>query len=88
LMPPVLRYLQRAGYRDVFHEVGHGNGRTFPSMAPILRLDFLFLPAQYAGGLHWAYTLNSRLTHFASDHRPLVAELSLEPRHDWDECPV
>jgi endonuclease/exonuclease/phosphatase family metal-dependent hydrolase len=88
LMPPVLRYLQRAGYRDAFHEVGHGNGRTFPAIAPLLRLDFLFFPAVYAGGLRWAYALNSRLTHFASDHRPLVAELSLAPRHDWDECPV
>jgi endonuclease/exonuclease/phosphatase family metal-dependent hydrolase len=86
LLPPVLRYLQRAGYRDVFREVGHGNGRTFPSAAPIFRIDFLFLPAQYAGGLRWAYALNSRVTQFASDHRPLVAELSLAPRHDWDDC--
>jgi endonuclease/exonuclease/phosphatase family metal-dependent hydrolase len=86
LLPPVLRYLQWAGYRDVFGEVGEGNGRTFPSTAPILRLDFLFLPARYAGGLRWAYALNSRVTQAASDHRPLVAELLLPPRHEWDDC--
>jgi endonuclease/exonuclease/phosphatase family metal-dependent hydrolase len=85
LLPPVLRYLQRAGYRDVFHEVGCGNGRTFPSAAPIFRIDFLFLPAQYAGGLRWAYALNSRVTRLASDHRPLIAELSLAPNNEWDD---
>jgi endonuclease/exonuclease/phosphatase family metal-dependent hydrolase len=85
LLPPVLRYLQSAGYRDVFHEVGCGNGRTYPSAAPIFRIDFLFLPAQYAEGLHWAYAVNSRVTRFASDHRPLVAELSLGPQRNGDE---
>jgi endonuclease/exonuclease/phosphatase family metal-dependent hydrolase len=83
LLPPVLRYLQQAGYRDVFHEVGCGNGRTFPSATPIFRIDFLFLPVEYAADLRWAYALNSRVTRFASDHRPLVAELSLRPRSDW-----
>jgi endonuclease/exonuclease/phosphatase family metal-dependent hydrolase len=82
LLPPVLRYLQRAGYCDAFHEVGHGNGRTFPSTSPIFRIDFLFLPAQYASALRWAYALNSRVTHLASDHRPVVAELALTPRYD------
>jgi len=85
LLPPVLRYFQRAGYRDAFHEVGHGNGRTFPSALPILRIDFLFLPTQYASALLRAYALNSRVTHFASDHRPVVAELSATPRYDPGE---
>ncbi len=85
LLPPVLRYLHRAGYCDVFREVGQGHGRTFPAMAPVFRLDFLFLPARYVGGLRCAYALNSRVTQFASDHRPVVAELSLAPRHDWDD---
>jgi endonuclease/exonuclease/phosphatase family metal-dependent hydrolase len=85
LLPPVLRYLQRAGYRDAFHEVGHGNGRTFPSASPVFRIDFLFLPAEYASALRWAYALNSKVTHLASDHRPVVAELSLASLHDSDE---
>jgi endonuclease/exonuclease/phosphatase family metal-dependent hydrolase len=85
LLPPVLRYLQRAGYCDAFHEVGHGSGRTFPSASPIIRIDFLFLPSQYASALRWAYALNSRVTNLASDHRPVVAELLLAPRHDRDD---
>jgi endonuclease/exonuclease/phosphatase family metal-dependent hydrolase len=85
LLPPVLRYIQRAGYRDAFHEVGKGNGRTFPSASPIFRIDFLFLPAGYASALRWAYALNSKVTHLASDHRPLVAELLLAPHHDRDD---
>jgi len=85
LLPPVLRYLQRNGYSDAFHEAGRGNGRTFPSASPIFRIDFLFLPSQYASALRWAYALNSRVTQLASDHRPVVAELSLAPHHDPDE---
>jgi endonuclease/exonuclease/phosphatase family metal-dependent hydrolase len=85
LLPPVLRYLQRAGYRDAFHEVGHGSGRTFPSASPIFRIDFLFLPVLYASALRWAYALNSRVTQLASDHRPVVAELLLAPSHERND---
>lgn len=85
LLPPVLRYLQRCGYRDAFHEVGSGNGRTFLSAAPVFRIDFIFLPVEYAGALRWAYALNSRVTHLASDHWPVVAELCLAPRYDSGE---
>jgi endonuclease/exonuclease/phosphatase family metal-dependent hydrolase len=85
LSPPVLRYLQQHGYRDAFHEVGRGNGRTFPSASPVFRIDFLFLPVQYANALRWAYALNSRVTSVASDHRPVVAELSLARRDDTDD---
>jgi endonuclease/exonuclease/phosphatase family metal-dependent hydrolase len=85
LLPPVLRYLQQSGYCDAFHAVGRGNGRTFPSATPVFRIDFLFLPDRYAGALRWAYALNSRVTHLASDHRPVVAELSLAVRYDSAE---
>jgi endonuclease/exonuclease/phosphatase family metal-dependent hydrolase len=84
LLPPVLRYLRRSGYRDAFHEVGRGNGRTFPAASPVFRIDFLFLPERYAGALRRAYALNSRVTRLASDHRPVVAELCLASLHDRD----
>lgn len=74
LMPPVLRWLQKAGYQDAFHTVGQGSGRTFPSRNPLLRLDFLFFPHRWAGGLRSARTLDCDAVRQASDHRPLIVE--------------
>jgi endonuclease/exonuclease/phosphatase family metal-dependent hydrolase len=77
LLPPVLRIIQRYGYYDAFHVAGEGHGRTYPALSPVFRIDFLFLPAQCAKGLHSVRAVNSRVSQFASDHRPVVAELSL-----------
>jgi endonuclease/exonuclease/phosphatase family metal-dependent hydrolase len=74
LLPPVLRMMQRAGYQDAFHAVGEGSGRTFPSHSPLVRIDFLFLPDQYARGLRSARTVAHVSTQQASDHRPLLVE--------------
>lgn len=74
LLPPVLRALRRAGYQDAFHAVGTGPGWTFPSHSPLVRIDFLFLPARWAHGLRSACTVSSGTTHQASDHRPLLVE--------------
>jgi endonuclease/exonuclease/phosphatase family metal-dependent hydrolase len=74
LLPPVLRWLQQAGYQDAFRTVGQGGGRTFPAHAPLFRLDFLFFPRHWAGGLRSARTLDCDAVQQASDHRPLVVE--------------
>jgi endonuclease/exonuclease/phosphatase family metal-dependent hydrolase len=74
LLPPVLRMLRRAGYEDAFHAVGEGHGRTFPSHSPLVRIDFLFMPNRWSRGLRAAQALNWRVTHDASDHRPLLVE--------------
>lgn len=77
LLPPVLRMLQGAGYYDAFQLAGQGHGRTFPARSPLFRIDFLFLPAQYAGRVRAARSLNSLVSLFASDHRPVVVDLAL-----------
>jgi len=74
LLPPVLRFLEKAGYQDAFYAVGHGPGRTFPSSSPLFRIDFLFFPCRWAEGLRSAQTLNWGVTQQVSDHRPLVVE--------------
>jgi endonuclease/exonuclease/phosphatase family metal-dependent hydrolase len=79
-LPPVLRQMRRAGYQDAFHAVGTGGGRTFPSISPLFRLDFLFFPDQWARGLHSAHALDQVGIHHASDHRPVVVEWSWPER--------
>lgn len=74
LLPPVLRALRRAGYQDAFHAVGVGPAWTFPARSPLVRIDYLFLPARWAQGLRSARTLSCDMTSQASDHRPLLVE--------------
>ncbi len=74
LLPPVLRMLRSAGYQDAFHAVGKGHGRTFPSVSPVVRIDFLFFPCRWAHGLRSARTVSLDVVSVASDHRPLVIE--------------
>jgi endonuclease/exonuclease/phosphatase family metal-dependent hydrolase len=74
LLPPVLRRMRRAGYQDAFYAVGTGSGHTFPSAAPVVRFDFLFLPGYWARGLRSAHTVNQASIGKASDHRPVLAE--------------
>jgi endonuclease/exonuclease/phosphatase family metal-dependent hydrolase len=76
LLPPVLRQMRRAGYQDAFRAVGSGYGPTFPSHAPLWRLDFLFFPNFWASGLRAARTLDLVRIHHVSDHRPVVVEWS------------
>jgi len=82
LLPPVLRMLHRAGYEDAFQAVGRGHGRTFPSPAPVVRIDFLFMPKYWARGLQQAWTPDWEVAQFASDHRPVLAEWH------WPEKPA
>lgn len=77
--PPVVRMMEAAGYQDAFRTVGHGNGRTFPSVSPMVRIDYLFMPWEWACGFRAARTVDLRLTHHASDHRPLLVAW------DWPE---
>jgi endonuclease/exonuclease/phosphatase family metal-dependent hydrolase len=80
LLPPVLRMMRRAGYEDAFHAVGEGQGLTFPSRSPLVRIDFLFMPSRWARGLRSARAVDSTMTQHASDHRPLLVEWS------WSDC--
>jgi len=74
LLPPVLRQMRRAGYQDAFHMVGHGRGLTFPSEAPLWRLDFLFFSHHCAWGLRSARAWSADGIQHVSDHRPVIVE--------------
>lgn len=67
-----------AGYVDGFRalhpeDVGH----TFPTWAPHVRLDYVFLPSGNAGHLRSCQIVMSSDAKDASDHYPLLAELDV-----------
>ena len=62
----------RGNRRDVFLEKGFGIGRTYITLAPTLRIDYIFCsPALTVSQMA---TLNRRY----SDHLPVIADLRLE----------
>jgi len=76
VMAPILFLMRRAGYRDAFHVAGKGPGHTFPAASPFVRIDYLFLPYRWAGGLRVAHAVGTAAARHASDHRPVIAEWS------------
>ena len=66
---PGLVALRDAGLRDAWVECGRGDGFTFPSDAPVKRIDYLWL----AGSLQCASAAVLETT--ISDHRPLLVTL-------------
>ena len=81
LMPPILLMMRRAGYQDAFHVAGQGRGRTFPAALPLVRIDYLFLPARWATGLRSTHVPSMVSARNASDHRPVVAEWTWPEGH-------
>ena len=66
-----------AGYVDAFRHlqpdlVGH----TFPTWDPHVRLDYLFVPAACVGRVARCQVFSANTVKDASDHFPLIAELS------------
>jgi endonuclease/exonuclease/phosphatase family metal-dependent hydrolase len=62
-------------YVDAWDEAGTGDGPTFPSLDASARIDYLFVSQGVrVEGIHVA-----ELAGAASDHLPIVADLSLEP---------
>ena len=66
-----------AGYADGYRRTHPGDpGFTFPVWAPHVRLDYAFLPAAHAGRLESVEIVRHPATLTASDHFPLLAEIS------------
>ena len=67
-----------AGYVDGFRSL-HPDvaGHTFPTWDPHVRLDYVFVPTSAAARLQRCEVLDGTVARNASDHLPLLAELSL-----------
>lgn len=66
------------GYRKLFPD---DKGYTFPVWNPHVRLDYIFLPRQFAGKLLNCEIIKTPLAEKASDHFPLLFHLDL-PEND------
>lgn len=73
------RTIQRvldAGYIDAFRLLhGADMGYTFPTWAPHVRLDYLFIPAGFSSRIHSCEIVMHPAAPAASDHLPLVADV-------------
>lgn len=74
-LSPEYRYL-KARLEDAQRFVRWWPSPTYPSMFPLLRLDHIWVGQRWR--VHRAEAVESRLTRAASDHLPLLAELSLD----------
>jgi endonuclease/exonuclease/phosphatase family metal-dependent hydrolase len=66
----------KTGYVDAFARAGEGPGATFPSDAPHIRIDYVFLPEVSAGALVSCRRWEHPLAPAASDHLPVLAEFA------------
>ena len=67
----VIRRLRLLGYVDVYTRVGQGKGHSYPSSFPLARIDYMWVPAQWAWTLAQARVVDTPLTREASDHLPV-----------------
>lgn len=67
-----------AGYTDAYRELHEGaiSGFSFPTWAPHVRLDYVFLPQAFRDRLVSCEVFTHDAARDASDHFPLVAEWS------------
>jgi len=67
-----------AGYVDAYRLLhGADPGYTFPTWAPHVRLDYLFIPAGFSSRIHSCEIVTHPEAPAASDHLPLAAEVDL-----------
>ncbi len=77
--PQALPRLLKAGYVDAFLVAGQGDGRTYTTERPLLRLDYCFVDPTLQAALRAARRWDSEPARWASDHYPLVVDLTWPP---------
>ena len=74
-----IQLMRDSGYLDGYRTLHpEEKGYTFPVWDPHLRLDYLFLPEQFAGRLLQCEVVTGAAKTRASDHMPLLAEVQLD----------
>lgn len=74
-----IREVLDAGYVDAFRHLHPSEpGSTFPTSDPHIRLDYVFVPRQFADRVPSCELRNDDGARAASDHFPLLAELRLD----------
>lgn len=71
-----IRAVLAAGYVDAFRAAhADQSGVTFPTWAPHIRLDYVFVPDAFAAAVRRCEVVSDDIARAASDHFPLVADL-------------
>jgi endonuclease/exonuclease/phosphatase family metal-dependent hydrolase len=71
-----IQFVLDAGYVDAWRaRHPHEAGFTFPTWAPHLRLDFVFVPSAFADRVTGCRLVTDGVAAQASDHFPLVADI-------------
>jgi endonuclease/exonuclease/phosphatase family metal-dependent hydrolase len=61
---------------DAYRLLHNDAGYTFPATDPHIRLDYLFTPAPFQGHVRRCEVVNGPHAREASDHLPLLTELT------------
>ncbi len=77
--PQVVPRLLRGHYVDAC-AAGGSPAPSFPSAAPQVRIDYIFVSTSLAPSLHWCRPWETEETALASDHLPVLAEFDLAMR--------
>ncbi len=72
----VIALVEKSGYRDAFAQAGVGEGVTFSTGAPEIRIDYIFVPADWTDGLMNCRRWDHPRAAAASDHFPVLAEFA------------
>ncbi len=75
--PRAIARILKAGYVDAFRAVGEGDGRTYTTDQPLLRLDYCFVDPSIGMWLQRARRWDTELARVASDHFPLVVDMAV-----------
>lgn len=78
--PQVIDAMEKAGYEDLFRRTGQPGAVTFPVDDWPIRIDYIFAPAQLASNV--TDCLIWRDADGVSDHRPVCADIVMEPAAD------
>lgn len=74
-----IQHMLDRGYIDAWRAASQGEGYTFPTWDPHVRLDYVFTPERYRSTILTCEVFSSTAeAKTASDHFPLLVELNLE----------
>ncbi len=74
----IIRLLRELGYEDAFARVGQGRGHSYPTRFPLARLDYIWVPVEWAWALSEARVVDTPVARRASDHLPVYVHWHVE----------
>ena len=73
-----IQHMMDGGYIDAWRAINSGEGYTFPTRDPHVRLDYVFTPSRYRSAIIDSKVIDDHAARNASDHFPLFVELETD----------